>query len=59
MRRRRVAIECGTWRSVRSGAASGSVTGGKGRRFDQPGGAGSRGGNRRPLGDQEAVGGDA
>ncbi len=58
-RRLGVAIEDGTWRSVLSGGAAGSVTVGNGRRLDQPGGAGGRGGNRGPLGHQEAVGGDA
>jgi hypothetical protein len=33
-----VAIDDGTWRSVLSGGAAGSVTVGNGRRFDQPGG---------------------
>ena len=35
------------------------MTVGKDRRFDQPGGSGSRGGNRGPLGQQEAVCGNA
>ena len=59
MRRRRVAIDCGMCRSGRRGSAAGSVTVGKDKRFDQPGGPGSRGGNRGPLGQQEAVCGDA
>ena len=37
-RRRMVAIEFGMWRSVRSGGAAGSVTGGNGKFFEQPGG---------------------
>ncbi len=36
-----------------------AATVGKDRCFDQPGGSGSRGGNRGPLGQQEPVGGDA
>ena len=31
-----VAIEFGMWRSVRSGGAAGSVTGGNGKFFEQP-----------------------
>ena len=58
-RRRRVAIESGMWRSGRIGGASGSVTFGNGRFREDRGAARSRGGNRLPLGDQEAVGGDA
>ena len=54
-----VAIELGMWRSVRSGGAAGSVTVGNGKVFEQPGGTSSTGGNRLPLGDQEAVGRDA
>jgi hypothetical protein len=57
--RRIVAIEFGTWHSVRKGGASGSVTVGNGKFFEQRGGTRSRGGNRLPLGDQESVGGDA
>src|SRR5215472_6457692 len=57
--RRIVAIEFGTWRSVRNGGTSGSVTVGKGKFFEQRGGTRSTGGNRLPLGDQEAVGCDA
>ena len=38
-RRRMVAIEFGTWRSGRSGGAAGSVTSGKGKFFEPPGGA--------------------
>src|SRR5512134_1490111 len=59
MRRRRVAIEVATWRSVRSGGAAGSVTVGKGRRLDQPAGADGGGGNRGPLRHQESIGGNA
>jgi len=59
MWRLRVAIDVCTWRSVLSGSAAGSVSVGNGRRLDQPGGAGGRGGNRGPLGDQETGGGDA
>ena len=58
MRRLMVAIEDGTWRSVLSGGAAGSMTVGNGRRLDQPGGACGRGGNRGPLGHQESIGGD-
>ena len=58
-RRRMVAIEFGMWRSVRSGGAAGSVTVGNGKFFEPPGGTSSTGGNRLPLGDQEAVGRDA
>jgi hypothetical protein len=36
--RRMVAIEFGMWRSVRSGGAAGSVTGGNGKFFEQLGG---------------------
>jgi hypothetical protein len=37
--RRMVAIEFGMWRSVRGGGgAAGSVTGGNGKFFEQPGG---------------------
>ena len=54
-----VAIEFGMWRSVRSGGAAGSVTVGNGKFFEPPGGTSSTGGNRLPLGDQEAVGRDA
>ena len=53
-----VAIEFGMWRSVRSGGAAGSVTVGNGKFFEPPGGTSSTGGNRLPLGDQEAVGRD-
>jgi hypothetical protein len=58
-RRRIVAIESGTWRSGRSGGASGSVTTGNGSRREPPGGTKSRGGNRLPLADRESIGGDA
>ena len=54
-----VAIEFGMWRSVRSGGASGSITLGNGRLREEPCGTRSAGGNRLPLGDQEAIGGDA
>jgi hypothetical protein len=37
-RRRMVAIEFGMWRSLRSGGAAGSATGGNGKFFEQPGG---------------------
>src|SRR5580658_8871218 len=59
IRRRRVAIELGMWRSGLIGGASGSVTGGKAKLREPRGGKRSRGGNRSPLGDQEAVCGDA
>src|SRR5207344_420962 len=39
--------------------ASGSVTVGNGRSFEDRGETRSRGGNRLPLGDQESVGGNA
>ena len=58
-RRRSVVIECGTWRSGRSGGASGSVTLGKGRFFEDMSGARSRGGKSRPFGDQESISGNA
>lgn len=47
------------WRSGRIGGASGSVTVGNGRFREDRGATRSRGGNRLPLGDQEAVGGNA
>ncbi len=52
-------MECGTWRSGRRGGAAGSVSLGKGRRLDQPGGCGSRGGKSGPLGHEKAIGGNA
>src|SRR5262245_11539485 len=58
-RRRSVAIEWGTWRSGRSGGASGSVTLGKGRFFAEVSGARRRGGKSRPFGDQESISGNA
>ena len=58
-RRRTVAIEFGIWRSGRKGGTSGSITGGYGRLREQRGGTRSTGGNRLPLGDQEAIGCDA
>ena len=58
-RRRMLAMELGTWRSGRSGGASGSVTRGNGRLREEDFAARVRGGNGAPLGDQEAVGGDA
>src|ERR1700750_2378618 len=54
-----VAIESGMCRSVRRGSASGSVIGGKRKLREPHGGGRGRGGNRVPLGNQEAVGGDA
>jgi hypothetical protein len=42
--RRIVAIELGRWRSGLIGGAAGSVTTGKGRFFDPPGGTWSEGG---------------
>jgi len=56
---RMVAIEFGICRSVLSGRSSGSVTFGKGRFFEPPGGTRSRGGNGLPFGDQESVRRDA
>jgi hypothetical protein len=44
-----VAIEFGMGRSVRSGGAAGSVTGGNGKFFEQPGGTDQRE-SRQPLG---------
>src|SRR5262245_35990377 len=58
-RRRSVAIEWATWRSGRSGGASGSVTLGKGRFLADVSGARRRGGKSAPFGDQESVSGDA
>src|ERR1700741_4753910 len=58
-RRRSVAIECGTWRSDRSGGASGSVTLGKGRFFEDISGARARGGKSGPFGHQESISGNA
>ena len=46
-------------RSGRRGGSSGSVTLGKGKLREQRGATSCRGGNRLPLGSQEAVGGDA
>ena len=54
-----LAMELGTCRSGRSGGASGSPTRGKGRLREEDFAAPFRGGNGAPLGDQEAVGGDA
>ena len=50
-RRRSVAMECGTWRSGRSGGASGSVALGKGRFFAEISGARRRGGKSASFGD--------
>src|SRR5262245_48223527 len=58
-RRRSVAIEWGTWRSGRSGGASGSVTSGKGRIFADGSGSRRRGAKSAPFGDQESVSGNA
>src|SRR3954469_18624920 len=55
---RTVAIEFSTCRSGRIGGASGSITSGKANRRELRCGP-SRGGNPRPFGDQEAIGGDA
>ena len=55
IRRLSVVIEYGTCRSVRTGAAARSLTDGKLRRLDRPGGFFGCGGNRRSLGDQESV----
>src|SRR3954466_5009995 len=55
---RTVAIEFSTCRSGRIGGASGSITSGKANRRELRCGP-SRGGNPHPLGDQEAIGGDA
>ena len=57
--RRSVGIEVATWRSGRIGRSSRSVILGNAKRFALAAPAGCRGGNRLPLGDQEAVGGDA
>lgn len=57
--RRMVAMKSGTWRSGRSGGASGSVTRGKRSRLDMPGAIRRRGGKSSPLGDQESVSCDA
>src|SRR3984957_15673457 len=54
-----VAIEFGRCRSVRRGGASGSVTVGNGRFFEERGDTRSTGGNGLPLGAQESVGRDA
>src|SRR3954452_492830 len=55
---RTVAIEFGTCRSGRIGGVAGSITWGKANRRELRCGP-SRGGNPHPLGDQEAIGGDA
>jgi hypothetical protein len=57
--RRRLAMELATCRSGRSGGASGSPTLGNGRLRAENFATAFRGGNGAPLGDQEAVGGDA
>ena len=54
-----VAIEFGMCRSGRIGGASASVTVGNGRSRERRREKWSRGGKGAPLGDQEAVGGDA
>src|SRR3972149_3867676 len=57
--RRMLAMELATWRSGRSGGASGSVTGGNGRLREHDFVTPFRGGNGAPFGDQEGVGCDA
>ena len=58
--RRIVAIELATCRSGRTGGASGlTILGNASRRAFIGGTAGDRGGNPRPLGDQEGMGRDA
>ena len=57
--RRRVAIESGTWRSVRTGSAPRPVIFGKGRHFDDRAATRFRGGKGGPFGHQEGVSGDA
>jgi len=57
--RRRVAIESGTWRSVRTGSAPRPVIFGKARHFDDRAATRFRGGKGGPFGHQEGVSGYA
>src|SRR4030095_13675220 len=57
--RRRVAIESGTWRSVRRGSAPRPVIFGKSRYLDDRAATRFRGGKSGPFGHQEGVRGNA